>query len=220
MDKYLNPNVTLTTRGRREDSTGCRFGVVRSHLHVVDSRDRDRTLADQLNANDFRLWFPSSYKSVSSIELMQAMIPIVPTGAGPSGDPSVVLRVDYITGGQTKRNYTIQGMSEQPDTNFLGHNNIYDDNVMAVIPLTSDITAAGNVFTNWGRDDAVHPFVHHFIPPMAELQGLRFRLFQRSNNSTSQLYGFAADAVYVPATDTVADPNENYQLMLEIVAGN
>jgi hypothetical protein len=198
MDTFTNPIIVSNARGQTiNPSYHNRFGEVSSHIVTIDSRDRDRGL--YANANDFRLNFAQEYKNVTSIELLDIVLPI----PAAITEKQAILIIDGIPINEQ----TVP--SETTATSTV--NGVYSGS-FAVIPLVPLYGTNPDV-THWEAHD--NRIKKTFMPPIGSLRGARFRLQLRGNTATPTGYTFANES---PPGAMAAD--DNYYMKLEIISQN
>jgi hypothetical protein len=199
-----NPTSVVATDNKVHRPRKLPVTLVSSKLVVLDSRDRD-IIADP-SANKFKMRIPDVPQGIQSVELVEALIPVlaVPVDATVGSTPVeqyVVLCIDEL---QTA--FTAQPV----DPNSRNFNPVCQGSFAQFI-MASEL-AGGDTYLHWSRTSGRRA-IKTFPEPLDKLSQLTIRLWSRTSGSTPLLYPLPNETPAAPLS-----PLNNIFLRFEIIS--
>jgi hypothetical protein len=195
------PISIVDTDGKVHEPSENRERTLPSCILTFDSRDRDRTVNP--SAAKFRLMTPEVLKTVHSIELIEAIIPVVaaPTSStNTTPEPYVVMRI---------KGFDVSD-SGHPFTNSSTYFNPVSQEAFAHFYL-ADAIADGRTYIKWTRNRE-RRIIKQFTTPLLRVDHLDVSFVVRTAGSNYLDYPIPAEA----ATGGT-DPRNNVLLTFEVV---
>lgn len=200
MDLYRNPVIGENNQGQRiAPSWNNEFGVQPSHQIIVDSRVRD--INTYPSAADFAVDLQMPLKSIYSLELLCAIVPVDPAATE-----------NWVSLDISDANTNETALSHQGGVG----NRVYDDSIVQ-IPLISETfgpSAAPRDVAIWRRNEK--RAIKFYKGRKGKLQRIRFRL----NLATPTNDAIPYPAAGPTAWDGSTAPEHNVLYTLDIVSQN